>query len=190
MRKIPQYLENPIDNIFIYFSEIAAPFYNKLKFTANTLTSISLILGLISSVLFLYDDYKLSALVFLLAYYFDCADGFYARKYKLTSKFGDMYDHFADYLKMGLILLLMFSKNSKKFFTIILPIFIVFGLLTTVQIGCQEKYKKDDDHGDMLHATRNMCKEDPENVMQISKYFGLGTLMLVFSILIFTYGDF
>ena len=190
MRKIPSSLENPIDNILIYFSELLSPFFKSLNFTPNTLTTISLALGIISAIFFWYENYKLSALFFLLAYFFDCADGFYARKYSMTSQFGDLYDHYSDYFKLGLILFLMFYKSPEKFFKLILPLVVIFFLLMTIQVGCQEKYKKNDIYGDMLAPAKSMCYGPPDQVMVYMRFFGTGTFILVMSILIYTFDDY
>ena len=43
-------------------------------------------------------NYIISAILYLTRYIFDCIDGFYARKYNMTTVFGDWYDHISDIL--------------------------------------------------------------------------------------------
>ena len=53
MRKIPPELENPVDRVFIDMADASSEFYKSLNFTPNMLTTLSLITGLISFVLFI-----------------------------------------------------------------------------------------------------------------------------------------
>ena len=95
-RKIPEKLDDNIDNIIIKYGRTLYPTFRKLNFTANDITTLSLISGFIS-VYFLYKKrYILSSIMYFVSYIFDCLDGNYARTYKLVSKFGDYYDHMKD----------------------------------------------------------------------------------------------
>ena len=42
-------------------------------------------------------------MTYLISYSFDCIDGHIARKYKMFSKYGDIYDHVSDAFKFALI---------------------------------------------------------------------------------------
>ena len=71
-------------------------------------TSGVLIFGL-SSVYFLKSDkYILSSICYFLAYFYDCADGKMARKYNMTSKYGDLYDHVSDLIKHILLFYVLY----------------------------------------------------------------------------------
>lgn len=39
------------------------------------------------------EKYKIGTILYYIGYFFDCMDGNYARTYKMTSDFGDKYDH-------------------------------------------------------------------------------------------------
>ena len=88
------FLDRKLSNLILH----TLPFWHSIGFTPNGLTT----LGLISSIMFFVYFNKsnlLLTLVFLvLRWYFDYADGMLARKYKLTSKFGDYYDHITDWI--------------------------------------------------------------------------------------------
>jgi phosphatidylglycerophosphate synthase len=138
MRKITTDMENPIDNIIIYIADRASGIYKNMGLTPNHLTTFSLICNVLSACLFYYDHRYMSVLLFMIGYYFDCADGFYARKYDMVTTFGDYYDHINDQLKILLILIVMYLKSKCKFFSI-LPIIAALTLLSLMHLGCQEK---------------------------------------------------
>ena len=97
MRKIPKNLENPIDNAIIDICDPLSEFFHYLHFVPNDITTLSLIFGILS-VLLLYRGQTIASVVFyFISYIFDCCDGYYARKYKMCTKLGDIYDHFKDW---------------------------------------------------------------------------------------------
>ena len=124
---------------------------------------------------------------------FDCFDGNYARKYKMTSKFGMYYDGISDWIIIGIIIYLIYTKyrksNSWKAY---LPfILIIFIFLTDIQLGCQEIYynsDKDIDENLMLKFYKYLCpakdKHSAAKAMKIFRYGGGGTFMLSLCFLI------
>lgn len=189
MRKITTDIENPIDNIIIYMAERSAPLYKSLNMVPNHLTTLSLICNVSSAVLLYYDSKYMSALMFLLGYYFDCADGFYARHYDMVTKFGDYYDHINDKMKIIMIVFVMYLKSKCKLIKIS-PIIIFLGLLAVTHLGCQEKiYSKDE--SPMLHAFKHLCDsyhdDDVTPLIRFSRYFGTGTFMVCMALLIVTF---
>ena len=95
-RKLPPEMEHPIDNLNINIGASLSPYFKNLNFTPNTLTTISLITGLLSVYYYTQQNYIYSAILFYISYMFDCWDGYYARRYQMISKFGDKYDHIKD----------------------------------------------------------------------------------------------
>ena len=71
------------------------------------LTSLSLIITLIGIYLLNNQYYISSSILIFIGYYFDCADGLLARKYNMTSKFGDYYDHIRDHIKIILLFIVI-----------------------------------------------------------------------------------
>lgn len=186
-RKINEKYENPYDNLMINFSEKVSENFKKLNFTPNHLTTISLIFSLISAV-FLYkiNDknkklYKTLAIIFyLLSYFFDCLDGYYARKYDMVTSFGDKYDHYGDIIKHLIIYRIFYLKLSKtKFYiyTFIIGLLIIFMF---VHLGCQEKYytQTGNGNGHFLENFKSFCPNNPEKTMKFTKYFSCGTIIL------------
>jgi CDP-alcohol phosphatidyltransferase len=98
-RKIPPSLENPIDNFFIGAAETLNPALRRAGVTPNILTSLGLLAGMTSARLLARGHPRASAVLYLVSYFFDCADGNMARKYGMVTQFGDWYDHGADIAK-------------------------------------------------------------------------------------------
>lgn len=182
-RKIPRELENPIDNIIIDIADILNPFFYKLKFTPNILTSISLILGIISILLIHRKKYYLGSVIFFISYMFDCFDGNMARRYNMVSDFGDLYDHISDLIKVIFFLYIIFSSEdinvTKK--KILIYIVFTFGILMLWHLGCQEKQYKNQKNSSksVLNNFEFLCKK--KSYIKISKYFGCGSLVLILS---------
>jgi phosphatidylglycerophosphate synthase len=148
----------------IQLSESTSIFYKRINITLNHLTTFSLIFGIFSAVFLLKGHTYIASLCFLISYYFDCVDGYFARKYKMVSKFGDYYDHISDVTKMLLIFLVMMYKN-KNLFLCYLPIL---------------------DESESINFLKCFCN-DPEKTMVFSKYVSCGTLIVAFSVLIALY---
>ena len=56
------------------------------------------------------NKYIIGTILWFLSYYFDCADGKMARKFKMISKFGDIYDHTSDIIKHLLLFYVLYKK--------------------------------------------------------------------------------
>nr|QBK89109.1 MAG: CDP-alcohol phosphatidyltransferase [Mimivirus LCMiAC02] len=192
-KKIPSELENPIDNIIYKFPKYLFPFFRKLNFTANTLTTISVILGGLSIYFYIKKKYLYSAILIFISYMFDCFDGNYARKYKMTSKFGSYYDSISDNIINGILLWLIYTKYKKlNNWKACLPfIFIIILIISNAQLGCQEIYYNDGknkNESPMLKFTKYLCpakdKCGATKAMKIFRYGGVGTLILYLCFLI------
>lgn len=187
MRKIPECLENPIDNVVIDISDAIVPYFKKMDFVPNDITTISLIISMFSVYLFYKDYNNIAAILFLVGYLFDCTDGYYARKYGMVTQFGDYYDHFCDLSKVLMLYYIMYIKSSEKFFKI-LPILLGLIVVAMVHIGCQE-YVYDEKDSPSLSSLKLVCinKNMAESNMKITRYFGFGTFFVSMSILMATY---
>jgi phosphatidylglycerophosphate synthase len=176
MRKIPINQENPIDVYNINLVDKLCPFFNKLKFTPNGITTLSLIFGLLSLWYLWKYNWVGFAVSYYISYLFDCLDGHYARKYKMVSKFGDTYDHVKDVLVMCGIFYILFSryKVDGKVWKNFVIATVFMSVLMSAQLGCQEKlYPKDESQ--TLGFTKKLCIGDPSNTIQFTKWFGCGT---------------
>jgi phosphatidylglycerophosphate synthase len=184
MRKIAQNIENPFDNIFIGIFEDMSEFYKKLNFTPNMLTTLSLFFGLACCYLLYKGNNTLAMIFWIIAYFYDCADGYFARKYKMTTKFGDVYDHISDTTKIVLLLYVMYNVNKNTFKTT-LPIIITFSMLSLVHLGCQEKIYNNNDESVTINKLKILCPNS--KYIKFTKYFGTGTLTMAVAYLIYNY---
>jgi phosphatidylglycerophosphate synthase len=182
VNKIQNNLDNPFDNFLYNIVDTQLDLYYKLGLTPNGITTISLIFGIISSYFFYKDNYTLAALLFIIAYYFDCADGKMARKYKMTSKFGDMYDHYSDYFKFGLLFALMYLKSKEKCKKILIPT-IIMAVLVMIFYECQEKIY-DKYESTSVFSLNIINKSNCTKYINTLKYFGTGTFILYVTALI------
>jgi phosphatidylglycerophosphate synthase len=190
MRKIPCNLENPIDNLLIDLSEKVSPFFKKLGFNPNGITTLSLIFGLIS----VYGLYKgcvwCAVVCMLVSYFFDNLDGFYARKYNMVTKFGDYYDHIKDILVFIIYVYILYQRNKYKLtkvgWYVVLSVLIFFTGTSVLYFGCQERYyDKIKDIPSLrwvLHIIST--KEKAKNCLNLLRYVGMGTFITV--LLLFT----
>ena len=189
MRKIHPKYENFIDNILIELSEILSPYFKKLNMSANDITTLSFIFGLLSIYFLYYDFYEYSVITYFISYFFDVIDGYYARKYKITSDFGDLYDHIKDFI-VGIILfyILMYKvyyKNSDYVRYYLLILFIFF-MLMNYYLGCQENiYNINNNNNSILNFHKFLCKKKSKKQIKILKYTGTGTVIIVMCLLIY-----
>lgn len=184
MRKIPPELDNPIDNVLIDIANSMSNIFYQSGFTPNVLTSISLTLGITSAYLMYKDNYTLAALLYFASYYFDCFDGFFARKYDMETPFGDFFDHLSDWFKFVLIFYVMYLKNKKLVF-IYFFIFLFLLSFTYIHIGCQEEIYDKRDMQPMLRIF--MCPGNPYDIAKYARYMGSGTINLIFTLMILTF---
>ena len=182
-RKIHEKYENPIDNILIDQCEKVSGYLYALKFTPNMITSIGLVIGLLS-VYFMYKkNYIVAGFLFVLCYFFDCLDGYYARKYNMVTRFGDYYDHLRDVLIFSLVSFFIFHHLNNAFekstFVIVMSIFL---FLMSVHMGCQECKTTYGTHNECLSIYKKLCPN--EQAVYYSRFFGAGTTIFVTTLFI------
>lgn len=191
-KKVPDKLNCFIDNEILYYGTKTYPIYRKFNMTPNDLTTISLLLGLMSIYFFYNKFFILSSLFYFLSYVYDVLDGNYARKYKMVSKFGDLYDHFKD-ITVNLLLLYVFYNNMtfKNHTNLMIFSFIITFILfitLNLHLGCQEiylkKHKNNKNNSDFLKFTTLLCNDKVYENMHILRYFGTGTFIVWISFLI------
>jgi phosphatidylglycerophosphate synthase len=177
--------ENPIDlwltrNIV----EPMTPQLKEWKWTANDITTMRLIFGLLSLYFIVKKKKYLAMVSYILSYTCDVADGYYARKYKMTSQFGDYYDHIADWIIFAGLIYLLLIKNGIKKKALLIIVLLVACLC--IFMGCQEKgITKDTSY--ILGMCKMLCPNS--NFIRYIKYLGSGTLHLYLVILIYMYTE-
>ena len=156
--------------------------YYNIGLMPNMITTLGIIFGLLSMYNIFKSNYKLASFLLLIAYYFDCLDGYYARQYKMETELGDYYDHFSDITKMIIISYAVYLKRSDLFTSMNMAIVFVLVIMSLIHLGCQEKY-----HNKLmspsLDGLKKLCSD--KEIICYTKYFGTGTLMLGAMILVY-----
>ena len=187
VNKIPAELDGPIDNLMYDHIDKTLYIYKDLGLTPNLLTTISLILGLLSVYFTYIDYYSIGAILWVVAYYYDCADGKMARKYKMTSKFGDKYDHICDIVKSILMGIVLYNKIKVKSYNTIIAIVVIMSIFllgSLAHMGCTESITKEE-ASESLSVCKLLIVGDCYEQMKITKFFTTGSLSVVVAIIIF-----
>jgi len=173
-RKLPSNYDDPIDSLFSDYSEKLNPYFKKMNFTPNGITTLSFIFGLLAIYAYIKSNYLLCSILYLIGYFFDCMDGNYARTYNMSSKFGDIYDHLTDVIvNLALLYLIVFNiKVSRKFKYIGISILVLFYIITLYYLACQEKYLSKINNSDILALVTPKCNNTEDLI--ILRYFGCG----------------
>jgi phosphatidylglycerophosphate synthase len=103
------------------------------------ITTYSLILGLVSAYYYYHNEIYLFVLCFALSYFFDCLDGYIARKYNMKSEFGSYYDSISDISVNVLLIYIVYIKYKTKINNWILIIFLTSVFLLNLELSCQNK---------------------------------------------------
>lgn len=181
--KLPRHLECPVDNVFLDVTKLTMPFLRATHHTPNMITTYALF-STIASLYFLNKyDIKKFLVLFNLGYLFDCMDGYYARKYKMSSKYGDLYEHARD--NLGSIATIGFVYKLYK--PIPLWSWITLGGLiygNALHIGVQQKYlletgvKRDmtESIDKLIHLVPKKAKAS--KLARYTRWFGPGTSVI------------
>lgn len=113
-----------------------ANFFIKLNLTANNVTVIALLLGILTSV-FIYIDMNILAVITLwISGYLDAVDGSIARKTKTTSLFGTLMDiTFDRIVETSIILSLAMKYSNARINFIVLLICIIISMTIFLTVG-------------------------------------------------------
>jgi phosphatidylglycerophosphate synthase len=182
--------ECPFDVLVLTFVDTHLDIYYKLGLTPNMITTISIIFGILAAYLIMQDNFFLAGLCILIAYYLDCVDGKLARKYNMITKFGDYYDHFGDAFKFIIVICALFNSSVAINLTHLLFIAILFGLacMVCVHLGYQERIydnnNKSETSSFSLFKLFTIFDSNPKNTIRYTRYFGCGTLILSFILII------
>jgi phosphatidylglycerophosphate synthase len=190
VNKLEDKHENIFDVYLLKFIDTHLHIYRELNLTPNIITTFSLITGFASGYMIYKKNYKIAGLLFFLAYYFDCVDGKFARKYNMITKFGDYYDHFSDVFKFILVIYLLYKDNIKKFGRIGIIIILLI-ILSIYQLSCQQSIYEDKDK-ESESPTLDYFKPSKESCLvniYDTKYFGCGTAFVFISIIIFFWNE-
>ncbi len=173
--------DSVVDNVMYNLSDNVSPILYKYNITPNQITVLGIITGLMASYYLYIDELHLSLLFITISSFFDNLDGHHARKYKLTSKFGDLLDHIGDIIKVCCLIYVLYVKYFKHFYNIkelFIVILIVILIVNFVHNSCI--YEILDKHNTIFN--RKFCVYPTnyiENILSITKYFQ-NTILLVY----------
>ena len=140
MRKNHRSKDNFIDNIFIDIGELLCPLFKYFNFTPNMITGINIICSLLCLYYLHIKNYNLCIIFLILTFLFDCTDGSYAREYNMETYFGDLLEHYTDYIFwLWLLYILIFNIPfiNRIYFIVIL---LILSCITLLHYGCVEHY--------------------------------------------------
>ena len=188
-KKIPNHLDDPVDNVMYGLCEILAPYFKSTNHTPNIITTYSLLFGIAACyALYKYNLYLFIPL-FIISYFFDCFDGYFARRYHMTSSWGDIYDHTKDAVVAISIVFIIFYRYKITVSNIIIT--AILFLILSIHIGCQQKYYKYSSKMDgktvdaeTLDFSERMCS-DKDNI-RYTRFFGPG-MLTVYTILMISW---
>lgn len=182
-RKISSNIECPFTNFIYFIIDITKNdvIFKKLNFSPNIITTISFFFGILSSYFLYNNNNKIAIILHLLAYYFDCLDGYFARKYNMCTIFGDYYDHITDAIKFCLTIFILYIKN-KEYLLKYLKFIILFLLLSVTHLGCQENIY-DGKESNYLRLCKKLCFSN--YLANYLRYFGCGMYQLFISFIMY-----
>jgi len=133
----------------------------------NILTLISIVIGIAAAAVVARKGPRSAAgALFMLAYFFDCADGQYARMYNSATTLGDKLDHYGDALKwvlMGTALVYASGVGYAAYAShrrwALLAVAATFAYMLT-SMGCLQKYALCEDPNrapEMLDVLTPIC---------------------------------
>lgn len=180
-RKIHAAVENPFDNLMIKLADAAMPLFHATGHTPNAITAYS---GLFAA-LAVWQAWRGNLVAFsvawIVAYWFDCADGHYARMYGMETKLGDMLDHVKDTVAMLALIAVVWVKYNPSWLAVVAGV-VVLGL-SLVHLGCQQKHYAQHigkNSGESLDGLQVLCPSDnTEEALQWTRYVGVGTSQLM-----------
>lgn len=179
IRKVPREYENPIENLLLDLADAINPLFKSLKFTPNGLTTLSILFGM-ASVYYLY-NYDLSrfTIFYILCYFFDVADGNYARTYNMVSDFGGKYSLIGIQIVSLMSGLVMYDKYDISEYPWVSIILTFLGLMTILFVTSQEKMNMNSPSS-IFSLYKQFVPEAPENMMTYIRFFGPSTSAIGF----------
>lgn len=151
--KVPRHQENPIDAWILSWTAETLPFFRSTGHTPNMITTYSFICGLAAVACLWGGSLVGFAALYALSYVFDCMDGQFARKYKMTSRFGDLYDHATDLTVYALVGYTVYTRCPPgRIGPGVVTVFGVALALLFLNIGCQQRLHRSVDGNDVRDA--------------------------------------
>jgi len=185
-RKLPSDLENPIDDVMLNVITRIHPLFRSLGFSANGITVLSGIIQLAAVYCLWNGAYIASAILYIIGYFFDVMDGWYARYYHITSDIGDMLDHGKDIIVHILLIAVIIASDFPMWWKLgFVVTFVGMMIINSVYISCQEAYYNKRYEGASFLMLSSLCtQEDAVDRLRMYRWFGPGTCVTASAVFI------
>ena len=203
-RKIAPHHENPLDNMLIDLADITNPVFRALHMTPNHITVLSGVFGVACVLAILLEHWVLAGWFYFVSYFFDVADGNYARTYNMVTQFGDLLDHAKDAIVvLGVIWAVWHAESvSWEYKVTFFALQALFYLCMSVHLGCQEHvYEKrrlrEADQSDKMVVSESptlskfkcLCGHAPPDYLILwTRWVGCGTYTAITSAMLMVAG--
>jgi phosphatidylglycerophosphate synthase len=179
-------IENKYDDIIDYYliniAEISNPYFYKIGFTPNMLTTLSFIFTIAFAVCFYNKEFLFAGFFYLISYFFDCCDGNFARTYKMESEFGDYYDHITDIFECLCFITILYYLSGDICVFFIISLFILLFFLISIFHLKNEKSKNNT--CTITESTQCILNFVPHINVNITRFFGTGVFNFINTIII------
>ena len=182
--KLPVRSDDPVDVLIHLATDPLLPVLRACGHTPNVLTTYSFLCGLAACWALYHRCLRLYAVLFGLAYVFDCMDGRLARAYGLSSRYGDLYDHITDVLVLLLLVAVVLRRKRRPigpslclgvagFLAMLWPAPRALGAghrPMLAHTGCQQRCHFGEE---TLNVLRSLCPA-PRPMLPMTRAFGPG----------------
>lgn len=178
MRKVPPEFENALENLFLRGADFLCPPLKATGHTPNMITTYSAASAALSLAALHHGRRGTFLLFWELAYFFDCVDGHFARRYNQVTTLGDLYDHGTDVAaNLGLLYLVYTRCEVPAWAT---AAFLLLFLLASVHLGCVQRARgaKPTESLDML---RPLCPD--ASWVRVTRFMGPAVTHLLIGLL-------
>jgi phosphatidylglycerophosphate synthase len=176
MHKLNSETENPVERGFLGFAELITPALRSTGLTPNGVTTIGLVAGLAAAYCLWRGQVVAFVVLSIVNYVADCADGYMARRYKMTSAIGDYYDHASDVIVHVALFAAVVARYPRWK---LVPLFAAAAALYVASgsyLGCQQAHiqKKGEGRGETLDLLSALCYS--EDTMTWARWFSTGVV--------------
>ena len=178
----PKY-DDPVDFQLINLVEVLGPYFYRMGLSPNVFTTLSLIFAIASCYFLVSRAFIIAGICWFINYFFDCVDGNFARRYNMTSEFGDWYDHISDWITYLLMCYCVLITCKDLF----VGITIISLLTLSTGIAClhsKNEYAAQIEEGGASSESLSLLGFLPSVDMSITKFYGLGMNGFVTSIVL------
>lgn len=178
-RKIRHDQDNPVDDLLLKLADALSPAFKALGHTPNMITTYSLITGLAGVWALWHGHIWWFVGLYASSYFFDCMDGYYARRYGMVTKLGDWYDHVKDVVVHVLVALVAYACYGSRITRWDVLVLAAATVLTFVHLGCQERLYGGETS--VLTPLQGTCPN--ADAIAWTRWFGPGTFNVLVAVM-------